>query len=65
MKRSETEKEGQEVHDVVGLAGRLDVAAVHVHGLVELVGPGLLGHADGVQVGVHHVGHARRDVLQV
>ncbi len=33
---TDLESEGEEVHDVVGVGGRLQVAAVHVHRLPDL-----------------------------
>ncbi len=46
--------EGEEVHDVVACGGVLHVAAVHVHGVLQLLRPGLVVHSHAVHV---HVGH--------
>lgn len=58
-------REREDMGEVVEERGRRRVAAVHRHGLLELGLPVLLDDAYGVQIGVHHVGHLVRDVLQI
>ena len=48
------ESEGEEVHDVVAGSGVLNVPAVDVHGVLELLGPGLVVYPHAVHVVVGH-----------
>ena len=58
-------RKGDKVRHVVARARVGNVAAVHVHRLVELLTPRLLHHADRVQVGVYQIGHLVRNALQI
>merc|ERR1719336_755547 len=62
------EGEGEEVHDVVGGAGTLDVASVHHHGILHLLSPCLVLNSQLVHVGVghhHHLVHDRVELVVI
>merc|ERR1719336_27253 len=62
------EGEGEEVHDVVGGAGTIDVASVHHHGVLHLLSPGLVLNSQLVHVGIghhHHLVHDRVELVVI
>ena len=59
QREEDLEAEGEEVHDVVARRRVLDVAAVHVHRVFQLLRPRLVVHAHPVHV---HVGHHHQPI---
>ena len=59
--KSECEK----VHDVVAGGGVLHVTAVHVHCVLELLGPGLVVNAHPVNIVTGHDHHLVHDVVEL
>ena len=49
--------ESEEVHDIVGGGGVVDVAAVDVHCVFDLTDPRLMVHRHGIHVGIGQLGH--------
>ena len=59
QREEDLEAEGEEVHHVVAGRRVLDVAAVHVHRVLQLLRPRLVVHAHAVHV---HVGHHQHPI---
>ena len=57
------EAEGEEVHEIVGECGRVQVAAVDEHGGLDLLGPAALVEAELAELGLGHGDHVVDDVV--